>query len=294
MRIVVWGARGSLPTPGHETLRYGGNTSCVQVTLEDGNVLVLDAGSGIRRLGLSLKRTYGGTINILLTHLHLDHIQGLIFFAPMFWPEAEIVIWGPGTSAGSLRAGIKRYLSAPLTPLDVRRLPSSISFREVGAGEWQVGDAQIRTDWVSHCGPTLGYRISEGDTSLCFIPDHEPALAVSLDDIEDASISGLELARGAGLLIHDSQYTDEQYPHRIGWGHASLSQTLQFARRAGVHELLLFHHDPEHTDDFLDRFADVVAERWQELGGRADAVGLAMERDERHLAPRVPRAASAG
>ena len=199
MKIKVWGARGSIPAPGPETMRYGGNTSCVEVTLSDGSTLILDAGTGIRNLGLALPRVEQ-PINILLTHLHLDHIQGLMFFAPAFRPESEIVIWGPASPEASLRDRIARYISAPLAPVEVRELPSLVSFREADAVEWEIGPARIRAQAVNHRGPTLGYRIDDGPTSLCYIPDHEPGLGAPLSELADDWISGFELAQGATML----------------------------------------------------------------------------------------------
>src|SRR5205807_1115138 len=158
MKIKVWGARGSIPAPGPETMRYGGNTSCVEVTLSDGSTLILDAGTGIRNLGLALPRV-GQPIHILLTHLHLDHIQGLMFFAPAFRPESELIIWGPASPQASLRDRIARYISAPLAPVEVRELPSLVSFREAETLEWHIGPARIHAQAVTHRGPTLGYRI---------------------------------------------------------------------------------------------------------------------------------------
>lgn len=284
MRVKIWGARGSVPSPGPETTRYGGNTSCVQVTLSDGTILALDAGTGIRSLGLTLNQEKT-RINILLTHLHLDHIQGLMFFAPAFRPSTEIVIWGPEAPDAPLVDRIARYISAPLSPVEVRELPCDVSFREAPHSEWQIGPATIRAASVTHRGPTLGYRITEGDCSLCYIPDHEPGLGTNLADDEPEWISGFELASGASLLLHDCQYTDEEYPHHVGWGHSSLSDALLFARRAQPERLILWHHDPLHSDDFLDAFCGTAIGRWAELGGSSDQIALATERRELELAP---------
>jgi phosphoribosyl 1,2-cyclic phosphodiesterase len=259
-------------------MRYGGNTSCVEVTLDDGTTLILDAGTGIRNLGLVLPRVER-PIHILLTHLHLDHIQGLMFFAPAFRPEAEIFIWGPASPEASLRDRIARYISAPLAPVEVRELPSLV-FREAEPTEWRIGAARVLAQAVTHRGPTLGYRIEEGDTTLTYIPDHEPGLGASLADLEDDWISGFELADGASLLIHDCQYTDAEYASHVGWGHSPMSDALIFGRRTHAKRLLLFHHDPLHSDDFLDTLNADVADRWQELGGSRGGVELAAERVE--------------
>ena len=279
MQVKVWGARGSVPSPGPETTRYGGNTSCVQLTLSDGSVVVLDAGTGIRHLGLTLA---GGVdrVHILLTHLHLDHIQGLMFFAPCFQPQTEIVVWGPKSPEASLQDRIARYISAPLSPVEVRELPCDVSFRDAPATEWRVGPARIQAASVTHRGPTLGYRVSDGDTSLCYIPDHEPGLGASLEDLEPEWISGHDLACRADLLIHDCQYSDEEYPRHVGWGHSRLSDALTFARRVEAKRLLCFHHDPMHTDDHLDALSGNAMRRWAKLGGSPEALELAVERQE--------------
>ena len=279
MRVKLWGTRGSVPAPGPETTRYGGNTACVQVTLSDGTILSLDSGTGIRSLGLSLAAE-GTRINILLTHLHLDHIQGLVFFAPAFRPTSEIVVWGPGAPEASLEDRIARYISAPLSAVEVRELPCDVKFRDTPQTEWEIGSARIRAASVNHRGPTLGYRISEGDTALCYIPDHEPALGTDLLETTPDWISGFELARGADLLIHDCQYTDDEYPDHVGWGHSRLTDALAFARRVEAKRTVLFHHDPLHSDDFLDAHFGAALETWAGLGGDPTAIEMASERRE--------------
>jgi phosphoribosyl 1,2-cyclic phosphodiesterase len=284
VRVKVWGARGSVPSPGPETIRYGGNTSCVQVTLEDGTVIALDAGTGIRNLGLALDGD-PTRVNILLTHLHLDHIQGLMFFAPAFRPRSEILVWGPEAPEASLQDRIARYISAPLSPVEMRELPCHVSFREAPATEWEIGTARIQAASVTHRGPTLGYRITEGEQSLCYIPDHEPALGAALDDLDPEWISGFELARGASLLIHDCQYADEEYPAHVGWGHSRVADTLAFARRVEARSVLLFHHDPLHGDDALDALGEDATARWARAGGDPDRIELAVERAEIAVTP---------
>ncbi len=288
MRAKLWGTRGSIPAPGPETVRYGGNTSCVGVTLDDGSLLALDAGSGIRSLGLSLGEE-PTRLHILLTHLHLDHIQGLVFFAPAFRPQTEIVIWGPASPDASLRDRIARYISAPLSPVEVRELPCDVSFRHCPETEWEIGSARIRAASVSHRGPTLGYRIDDGDSSLTYIPDHEPALGADLARLEEDWISGFALARDTSLLIHDGQYSDAEYPEHIGWGHSALSHALSFAHRTGAERSVLFHHDPLHSDEFLDRLDAQARRDWAALGGREGGIEVGLEGAEYELPARAPR-----
>lgn len=275
MRVDLWGTRGSIPSPGPETIRYGGNTSCVAVTLSDGSLLVLDAGSGIRALGLAIPDE-PSRLHILLTHLHLDHIQGLAFFAPLFRPQTEVVIWGPASAEASLRDRIARYISAPLSPVEVRELPCDVSFR-ASPERWEIGSAQISAAPVAHRGPTLGYRIDDAGSSLAYIPDHEPALGADLDRLEPEWISGFALAEGADLLLHDGQYADEEYPRHLGWGHSALSHTLAFARRTGARRTVLFHHDPLHSDAWLDAHGERASAEWEARGGAPGGVELARE-----------------
>ena len=266
MRVRFWGVRGSIAVPSSRMLRYGGNTSCVEVTLSDGTELILDAGTGIRELGAS---RIGKTdqVQILLTHLHMDHIQGLLFFPPLFDPDNEITVYGPPAPGPSLDQRLARYLSDPLSPVDLRELPACVQFATCPYEQWTVGGACIEAAIVTHRGVTLGYRITEGDTTLCYLPDHEPALGARLQDTDPEWISGMALAAGASALIHDGQYTDEEYSGHIGWGHSSVADAVAFAEIADVERLILFHHDPTHDDDQLDELCAGARDTW-ERGGR--------------------------
>ena len=276
MHVKFWGVRGSIPVAGPSTARYGGNTSCVEVTLSDGRELILDAGTGIHALGRA-RPQQTGRADILLTHLHLDHIHGLMFFAPLFDPRCRTVVWGPAAADGPLRQRLARYISAPLSPIEMRELPGSVSFETCPSAEWDIGPARVEATLVNHRGPTFGYRICEGDTSLCYLPDHEPALGTHLADADPDWISGFGLAQGASLLIHDCQYLDEDYPDHLGWGHSAVSDTLRFALRSGAERIALFHHDPLHDDAELDRLGEAAATRWAQLGGAEGALEMAAE-----------------
>ena len=254
MNVTLWGTRGSLATPGAETARYGGNTSCVGVIGNDGTVLVLDAGTGIRGLGKTIDPSVR-RVDILLTHLHMDHIQGLGFFAPLFRPDLEVRIWGPVSSHISLRERLMRYLSPPLFPVSLRELPCMISLHDVPCGEVKIGEFRMTSALVCHPGPTAGYRITDARGSvLTYLPDHEPALGASaFPTLPLAWTSGGALAAHADLLIHDSQYSAAEYVNHVGWGHSSFKDALAFAALSDVKHFVPFHHDPGHTDIDIDR-----------------------------------------
>ena len=217
MRVTLFGTRGSLAAPGAETNRYGGNTSTVEVCADDGTLLVLDAGTGIRRLAKQIPLATA-RIDILLTHLHMDHIQGLGFFGPLYDPGVDVHIWGPASSMLRLEARLSRYLSPPLFPVHLRDLPKVVC-HEVPRLPFDIGPFCIRTALVCHPGPTVGYRIEATGGSMVYLPDHEPALGLANGRWPGPEwISGYDLAFNADLLIHDAQYTDEEYASCVGWG----------------------------------------------------------------------------
>jgi phosphoribosyl 1,2-cyclic phosphodiesterase len=250
MKIKLWGVRGSIPTTGPETDFYGGNTSCVTVSHDD-YVLVLDGGTGIRQLTGS-NYPAGKRIDVLLTHLHLDHIQGLGFFSPLFDVSKEIHIWGPASSSQTLFARLSRYLSPPLFPVLLRDLPCKLHLHEIGNSHFEAGPFRIQSNYIIHPGPTVGYRITNSRSVFTFIPDHEPALGEKGIIKEKKWVSGFDLAEGVDLLLHDGQYTRDEYLPRRGWGHSCIDDACLFASLADVKKILLTHHDPTHTDAFLD------------------------------------------
>jgi phosphoribosyl 1,2-cyclic phosphodiesterase len=268
MRTRVWGCRGSVAAPGEDTIRYGGNTSCMEARLSSGHVLVFDAGTGMRPLGAALDLGDAPELHILLTHLHLDHLQGLGFFRPLFQPGLDVHIWGPPSPVQSLAERIAIYLSPPLFPVRLADLPARVTFHDAPEHPIEIGSAVVRAAKVTHQGPTVGYRVEEGGRSFAYVPDHEPAIGGRLVDQPDDWISGFDLVRDVDVLFHDAQYLDAEYPHHIGWGHSAIGDALELARRARVGRLVLFHHDPYHTDDDLETMlADarrtlVAAEEW--------------------------------
>jgi phosphoribosyl 1,2-cyclic phosphodiesterase len=274
VRARIWGCRGSLAAPGPDTVRYGGNTSCVEVALDDGTVLILDAGTGIRPLGRYLHDQGATSVHLLLTHLHLDHLQGLGFFRPFFEEGMDVHIWGPRSPTVALRDRIALYLSPPLFPVRLADVGSTVTFHDAPDDPWTIGPASVTAMSVTHQGPTLGYRIEEGSQSLAYIPDHEPSLGVDLNSLQPEWISGHDLADHVDVLLHDSQYTEDEYDDHVGWGHSSAAHAVAFGRIAGVGRLVLFHHDPFHDDDDLERLLGRARRLW---GDAADTLELAYE-----------------
>jgi phosphoribosyl 1,2-cyclic phosphodiesterase len=262
VRATIWGCRGSLATPGERTLRYGGNTSSIEVRTAAGGLVILDAGTGIRPLGRSFAKV-PARVDLLLTHLHLDHVEGLGFFAPLFDPNCSITIWGPHQEGSSLAAEIASYLSPPLFPVPFEELPARIDFVERGDETWQLDGLTITAATVRHPGTTLAYRLEEEGRSLAYIPDNELGLEPQ---------SGAALAAGANVLFHDAQFTAEEYRTRVGWGHSSLDQLPPFVEAAAPGRMVMFHHDPSHSDDFLDSMRATLAD------GTGRPIELAAER----------------
>lgn len=252
MEIRFWGTRGSRPTPGPRTLRYGGNTSCVEVRLSDGSRLILDAGSGICELGAT---TGPCEAYLLLTHYHWDHIQGLPLFGPGYSSASSIRVLGPqadGKGPREILAGqiVPPYFPDPPAP--------SLGIREYSVTPdtpFKVGSADVRSASVCHPGPTLGYRIEDGGSSVVYMPDNE------VDTASPRCLKGMiDLATSVDLLIHDCHYTESEYDEKRGWGHSTPRQVARFARAAGVRHLILFHHAPSRSDaEVEDLAAEVLA-----------------------------------
>jgi phosphoribosyl 1,2-cyclic phosphodiesterase len=238
----------------------------VYVRLEDDALLVLDAGTGIRPLGVALGPERPRTIHLLLTHLHFDHIEGLGFFAPLWGGDTDLHVWGPPSPVRTLEERIARYLSPPLFPVQLSDVPAQVTFHDVPEEEWEIGGAQLLAQPVSHPGPTVGYRVSEGGRSLAYIPDHEPAFGVDLSTVPSDWVSGYALAEGVDVLLHDSQYGEEEYSARVGWGHSSVEQAVAFARISNARRLVMFHHDPDHDDQDLEVLLGRAGQLWGDEG----------------------------
>ena len=273
MNLKVWGSRGSLASPGANTKRYGGNTSCIEVRPPGCDVVILDAGTGIRELGMRLVDEGCKRLHLLLTHLHVDHLEGLGMFEPIWRPGTEVNIWGPASPVASLEERIATYFSPPLFPVHLSEVPAMIVYHDASESDWTIDGARFASHAIIHPGPTVGFRVEAGGKSLAYLTDHEPALGCDIESDATEWISGFTLAHDADLLIHDCQYTNEEYRTRQGWGHSTTEQVAHFAARAGVDRLLLFHHDPRHADETLEEMRDDVVDRWGVASERCAIAG---------------------
>ncbi|HEX6314601.1 MAG TPA: MBL fold metallo-hydrolase [Gemmatimonadaceae bacterium] len=281
MRIRLWGTRGSCPSPGPATVRYGGNTTCVEVRGDDGHIVILDAGTGIRELGRALVSSAQGrpiSGDVFFSHAHWDHIQGLPFFTPGFQAGNTFRLFGAPTLLQSLELVLRQQMSPVVFPVAFDDLHARIEFRELSGHRLSENEIEVRAISVRHPGGALGFRLAPADTpqrSVVFIPDNE------LDKFGDAAPGAptreelLRFAHGARVLIHDAMYTGAEYMDHRGWGHSSYRDTVDFAIAAEVQTLVLFHHDPERTDDDLVTQLALCREMVSERGGAVEVVAAA-------------------
>jgi phosphoribosyl 1,2-cyclic phosphodiesterase len=249
--VEFFGVRGSCPCPAAENQRYGGNTASVVLRVEDEPPIMFDLGTGIRAFGRTqpLDGSFRGTA--LVTHIHWDHVQGLPFFPPADRVGARLDIYGPvHDDQGSLEQVFEGFMRPPYFPIRFQDLRGVFAFHDVMEGDLAVGNAKVRVRPVPHTGPTVGYRVSWDGATVAYISDHQAPL-----DLDSVPESVLELADGADLLIHDAQYTADEFEEKSHWGHGTVDYAITVARRANVGTLALFHHDPGHDDDTLDRLA---------------------------------------
>ena len=274
VRLRFWGVRGSIPSPGPETSRYGGNTSCVTLEFpvaggssdasaadQPPAIFILDAGTGIRSLGLSLlkEKRVPLTAHLFLSHTHWDHIQGFPFFAPAFIPGNRILVHGGVGSDAELATVLTGQMLHRYFPVSLSELGSEIVFEHTDSGTYEIAGARIHVEDLHHPGTTVGYRFDVGGRTIAYCTDTEPPnVTPGLDPATIPSLdldpAVLALARDADVLIHDAQYTDAEYPPKVGWGHSPLSFVVRTALAARVKRLVLFHHDPLRSDDMLDAF----------------------------------------
>ena len=256
--VTFWGTRGSIPTPGPHTARYGGNTSCVSVAAGGDRLVVLDAGTGIRPLGLAVDADAGGPLNldILLTHTHWDHIQGLPFFKPLFRTGNTVRIFGTSQERVSLETILERQNHPAVFPIPLRALSATLTVTEVTPGsEFEVDGFRVETIQLRHPGTTLAYRLTplEGGASMAYVTDNELGPGGSYGVPADWRARLVKFLGGVDLLIHDGMYSDDLLASRAGWGHSSPAEAVALAAECGAKRLVFFHHEPDHDDAAIDR-----------------------------------------
>lgn len=249
MLVRCWGARGSVPVSGPQYVRYGGDTSCVEVRSNAGDVLVLDAGTGIRPLGCLLAAEGCTELTLLFSHCHWDHVQGLPFFKPIYDPRVRLRLGGGPGARTELVPVLSQVFSPPLFPVRFHNLPAKIYTAPFEDGVLRAGTLSVRRLGLSHPDRGAGFRVEEGGRSLVYLTDNELSHGHEGGEDFDAYV---EFCRGADLLIHDAEYTPEEYPERVGWGHSHFADAARLAQAAGVGALGLFHHNQERDDDALD------------------------------------------
>jgi len=262
--LRFWGVRGSIPTPGPETLEIGGNTSCVEVRIGD-QIIILDAGTGIRPLGMSLALEFKDSpldLTLLISHTHWDHIQGFPFFSPVYSPANKVHILGYEGARARFSSVLLAQMESPYFPVEMTQLPANIDIEELKEFAFSIGDIPVRAQLLNHPGVCAGYRIETPGGAIAYLPDNEPqmhlrkvqqaaGMAVSPETMARSERGDAALAdfiRGAKVLISDSHYTLEEYPLHKAWGHAAAEVITEMAVDAGVEQLFLFHHNPEHND----------------------------------------------
>lgn len=261
MRVRFWGARGSLAKPGPSTLRYGGNTACVEVRTAAGTLIVIDCGTGLHGLGQALLAAGKGPLkgHVLISHTHWDHIQGIPFFAPFFVPETEWDVYGPRGVGQSLRDSLAGQMQYAYFPVGLDQLDAKIRYHELIEGAFQIDDVTVTTRYVNHPALTVAYRLEADGAAIVYASDHEPHaqhLATGKGQMLGEDLRHCEFLAGADLVIHDAQYTSEEYPSKVGWGHSTVEYALAVCRVAGAKRLALTHHDPTRSDDAVDRLVE--------------------------------------
>jgi diguanylate cyclase (GGDEF)-like protein len=267
--VRFWGTRGSIAAPGERTARYGGNTSCTEVRTPDGTLIVLDCGTGARELGLHLTQTLKPPmhLHLFIGHTHWDHIQGFPFFVPAFVPGVELNVYAPLGFQQSLEEAMAGQMEYSYFPVKLRDLRSRIHFTELEEGFFRVGDVLVETQYLNHTAPTIAYRITSGRATIAYVTDHEPFWKPE-DGVlhHPGDQRHVAFMKDADLVIHDAQYSEEEYRQRVGWGHSTVEYAVDVAMEAGARRVALFHHDPTHDDAVLERLEARAKARAQAAG----------------------------
>jgi phosphoribosyl 1,2-cyclic phosphodiesterase len=263
--------RGSTPCDGEYLARYGGNTSCVALERDGEAPIIFDLGTGLRNYGAELiedGRAAGLRASMLLSHLHWDHIQGLPFFVPMHDGAATVEVYGPRQIEGPLGEVFAGMMRPPYFPIRPDQLGGNLTFQDAGDDDFAVGQAKVRSRWIRHVGPTLGYRVDWHGVSVAYLSDHGQGCGIGhADDFVPDEV--LELCDGVDLLIHDAQHTPAEFEQKRHWGHCTVDYAVHVAKQSGARQLAMFHHDPSHGDDEVDLLLRDAQEASARLDGAA-------------------------
>ncbi|PYO72292.1 MAG: hypothetical protein DMD64_11745 [Gemmatimonadetes bacterium] len=282
--VTFWGTRGSIPTPGATTSRYGGNTPCVAVEGAEGQLVVLDAGTGIRTLGLDLVEKQNGAVKveILLSHAHWDHIQGLPHFKPFFAPGNTVRIWGTRQGTASLEAILRQQMDPAVFPVPLDALSASLTVQQVDRDEFSIGEFRVRTTKLRHPGTTLGFRLTPakggGGSSMAYVTDNELGPGGQYDVAKSWRRDFVKFLKDVDLLIHDAMYTPAELEQHRGWGHSTYEEAVNLAQDAGAKKLVLFHHEPEHGDKAMDGLVAAARKFAKTRGGSLEVLASSYAR----------------